>query len=184
MAEVALCALAVALAVWLAMSGRADGKRRLAVSPNDTDGSRHQIDDAALAADLVAAALSGGLGIASALTAVAAAGSHDGRSPREWSAMDQVAGLASGVAPGARPLPAAYLSIADAVTFAASTGAPIVPLLTQAAATARRRRRDGATKAAGQLAASLVLPLGLCALPGFLLLGVAPVVLRLVLSLS
>jgi len=145
--------------------------------------------DSALVAELIAATLAGGLPVPTALHAVAAALAADAgdgqarcRSPLA-DALDVMAG-AVGAAQPLRSVPDELAPVADAVTFAAATGAPVVPLLIHAAAAVRRRRRDAAVRAAGRLAASLVMPLGLCALPGFLLLGVAPVVVRLVVSLG
>ncbi|MCR2812762.1 type II secretion system F family protein [Microbacterium sp. zg.Y1084] len=58
-----------------------------------------------------------------------------------------------------------------------TAGAPAVELLRAAAAHARHRSRvDGRLRAA-RLSARLLLPLGICTLPAFLLLGVAPMIL-------
>lgn len=63
------------------------------------------------------------------------------------------------------------------LTLAQRAGAPAVELLRASAADARRRRRtDGRLKAA-RLGSRLLLPMGLCTLPAFLLLGVAPMLL-------
>lgn len=69
--------------------------------------------------------------------------------------------------------------LAEALLLSVRTGAPAASLLTSAAASARAARRWEAEAAAGRLSALLVLPLGLCTLPAFLLLGVVPVVLTL-----
>ncbi|NAZ75794.1 type II secretion system protein, partial [Kineococcus sp. T13] len=69
--------------------------------------------------------------------------------------------------------------LADALLLSARTGAPAASLLVSAAASARAERRWAAEAAAARLSALLVLPLGLCTLPAFLLLGVVPVVLTL-----
>lgn len=66
------------------------------------------------------------------------------------------------------------------LAFAHSTGAPTVQLLELTADHARRRRRQSVEEKAARLAVQMVLPLGLCFLPGFILLGVVPVVLGLV----
>jgi tight adherence protein B len=58
-----------------------------------------------------------------------------------------------------------------------SAGVPAVELLRAGAALARHRARtDGRMRAAG-LGAALLLPLGVCILPAFLLLGVAPMLM-------
>ncbi|WP_089775973.1 type II secretion system F family protein [Ruania alba] len=51
------------------------------------------------------------------------------------------------------------------------------PLLAQAAATIRARRGSRAREAAARLGVRLVLPLGICLLPAFVLLGLMPVLL-------
>jgi len=67
----------------------------------------------------------------------------------------------------------------DAVRFSVRTGAPAGRPLQLAAEEVRRTGEQRAATATARLAARLVLPLGLCALPGFLLLGSAPVVVAL-----
>ncbi|HIZ34673.1 MAG TPA: type II secretion system F family protein [Candidatus Ruania gallistercoris] len=56
-------------------------------------------------------------------------------------------------------------------------GVSPVPLLHQAADTVRARRTARAREAAARLGVRLVLPLGLCLLPAFVLLGLVPVLL-------
>lgn len=56
-------------------------------------------------------------------------------------------------------------------------GVSPVPLLRQAAETIRARRTARAREAAARLGVRLVLPLGLCLLPAFVLLGLVPVLL-------
>ena len=58
-----------------------------------------------------------------------------------------------------------------------TAGVPAVELLRASAALARHRARvDGRLRAA-RLSSRLLLPLGVCTLPAFLLLGVAPMLL-------
>ncbi|MGJ9373374.1 type II secretion system F family protein [Nesterenkonia sp. CF4.4] len=70
------------------------------------------------------------------------------------------------------------------LAFAHATGAPTAELLELTAAQARRRRRAAVEEQAARLSVQMVLPLGLCFLPGFILLGVIPVVLGLVQELT
>ncbi|WP_432488394.1 type II secretion system F family protein [Kineococcus sp. SYSU DK018] len=77
-----------------------------------------------------------------------------------------------GVDPRWRPL-------AEPLLLSARTGASTASLLVSAAAQHRAERRRAAAEAAARLGSQLVLPLGLCTLPSFLLLGVVPVVLTL-----
>ena len=59
------------------------------------------------------------------------------------------------------------------------TGMAPVPLVTAAAASRRRRAREAQAVAAQRLGVLVVLPTGLCLLPAFVLLTVAPLVLDL-----
>ena len=99
-------------------------------------------------ADTVAIALSSGVSIDRALAVVAGAGGGDPRPETE-------AGLA----------------------LSARSGAPAVDLLRASAAEARRTRRTEGRLAAARLGARLLLPMGVCTLPAFLLLGVGPMLL-------
>ncbi|MCI2239491.1 type II secretion system F family protein, partial [Kineococcus sp. TRM81007] len=69
--------------------------------------------------------------------------------------------------------------LAEPLLLSARTGASAASLLVSAAAQQRAERRRAAAEAAARLGSRLVLPLGLCTLPSFLLLGVVPVVLTL-----
>lgn len=75
--------------------------------------------------------------------------------------------------------PGAADALRRCLELSASTGAPAAPLLRAAAADLRRRRRRSAEQAAARLGVRVVLPLGLCALPGFAAWGVVPVVVGL-----
>ncbi|GAA1150906.1 hypothetical protein GCM10009672_24390 [Nesterenkonia lutea] len=72
----------------------------------------------------------------------------------------------------------------EELAFAHATGSPSVELLELTAAQARVRRRQRVDEQAARLGVQMVLPLGLCFLPAFILLGVAPVVLGLVQELA
>ena len=99
-------------------------------------------------AELLAIALSGGVSIERATAIVASAGG----------------------AP-------ADASTATVLVLSRSAGVPAVELLRATAALSRHRARvDGRLRAAA-LSSRLLLPLGLCTLPAFLLLGVAPMLL-------
>lgn len=105
-------------------------------------------DIAGLQGDVVAIALTGGVSIERALAVVAEAGGGD-------------------------PAPETERVLA----LSRRAGAPAVDLLRSAAAEARRQvRTDGRLRAA-RLSARLLLPLGVCTLPAFLLLGVGPMLL-------
>lgn len=73
--------------------------------------------------------------------------------------------------------PRALVALADALEPAWVDGAAPGPLLRQAAGSVRATRHREAQEAAARLGVRLVLPLGLCFLPAFVLLGLVPVVL-------
>lgn len=107
-----------------------------------------------LDAELFAIALSGGVSIERATAIVADAGGRG-----------------------------ADASTAAALALSRSAGVPAVELLRSTAALARHRSRiDGRLRAA-QLSSRLLLPLGVCTLPAFLLLGVAPMLLSVMSSM-
>jgi tight adherence protein B len=57
---------------------------------------------------------------------------------------------------------------------------PAAALLRSEAEEARREARSAGQAAAARLAVTLMLPLGLCILPAFMLLGVAPLLIAIV----
>lgn len=72
--------------------------------------------------------------------------------------------------------PETLSSLSEALEPAWRDGADPGPLLRQAASTVREGRSRRAQEAAARLGSRLVLPLGVCYLPAFILLGVVPVV--------
>lgn len=64
-----------------------------------------------------------------------------------------------------------------------SSGAAIVPLVADAAEDIRRRSRGLRREAVGRVAVRTTIPLGLCMLPAFVLVAVAPTVLAVVLAI-
>ena len=78
---------------------------------------------------------------------------------------------------------AAALAAADAVAGTV-TGVPAAELLRAASGIARHRARTEGRLRAAALSSRLLLPLGVCILPAFLLLGVAPMLLSVLASTS
>jgi len=70
-------------------------------------------------------------------------------------------------------------SIREALKFGAGTGAPSADILHAQAEQLRHRRKQEAERRAAALGTKLVLPLGLCALPSFVCLGIVPVLISL-----
>ena len=66
---------------------------------------------------------------------------------------------------------------ADILTLSREAGVPAVELLRASAVLARHRARTEGRLRAAKLASQLLIPLGVCTLPAFLLLGVAPMLL-------
>ncbi|GAA0428772.1 type II secretion system F family protein [Leifsonia naganoensis] len=84
---------------------------------------------------------------------------------------------------GMAELGTAESSAVDGVLeLAERAGAPAAELLASAAEQHRRSARASGRRAAADLGVRLLLPLALCVLPSFLLLGVAPMVLGLISS--
>lgn len=138
---------------------------------------------APLVADLLAASLAAGVPLDRAVSVVARA---VGGAP-----MAVLAGIhrrvALGEAPAVAWTTAADLpglgGIARAVARSARTGAPLAELLTAAAADLRAEAAAAGLAEVRATAVRAVLPLGLCLLPAFTLLGVVPIVGGLVPSL-
>lgn len=107
-------------------------------------------DVAGLQSELVAVALSGGVSVRRALEVVSAAG-------------------------GGEP----DTSTQKTLDLSTRAGAPAVELLRSSAEFARHRARTEGRVAAGHLAARLLLPLGVCTLPAFLLIGVVPILMSI-----
>lgn len=128
----------------------------------------------ALLLELVDAAVSTGAALPRALGAVAVAlpGEQGDALARVASSLELGAtwDIAWASAPG-------LLDTRRALAVAWETGAAPGPALGAAADRLRRESRSQAREAAARLGVHLVLPLGVCFLPAFVLLGLAPVVL-------
>lgn len=142
-------------------------------------GARAPDDVPGLDAELIAIALSGGVSIDRARAVVREAlALRDTRSTPHRS-------TAGG---GVRGEPAALESQSEQLdallTLSRTAGVPAVELLRASAAHARHRARvDGRLRVA-RLSTRLLVPLGVCTLPAFLLLGVAPMMLSVMSTMS
>jgi tight adherence protein B len=67
--------------------------------------------------------------------------------------------------------------VRECLRTADSLGAPVGPLLLGAAETARARTQAELEREAERLAVRVLVPLGVCVLPAFVLLGVVPVLI-------
>lgn len=132
------------------------------------------------AADLLAACLASGAPLAQALAAVSEA--VPAPAGDELARVVAQLRLGAGAAQAWAPLLAAEstAALARAVQRSSETGAPLAQALTRVADDLRARRRGELLAAARVAGVTAVLPLGLCFLPAFALLGVVPVVVSLV----
>jgi len=112
-----------------------------------------------LALDLVAIAVSGGASIPRARAVVAAARDECGL-----------------------PIDTTETAIDEVLVLSARAGVPAALLLRSGADAERRSARSAGERKAATLAVTLMLPLGLCILPAFMLLAVAPLMLSVVSS--
>lgn len=136
----------------------------------------------ATALDLLAAACAAGASVTAALVAVGRVLPDDvgrslvraGAALAAGAAWDEAWVDGPGTPPSARAAP-----VADALRAAWETGAAPGPALRAAARTVRREEHARALEAAGRLGVRLVLPLGLCYLPAFVLVGLVPVLVSM-----
>ena len=75
--------------------------------------------------------------------------------------------------------PAWLAPLQKALFFAHTTGAPAAALLRNTAALQRREHTQKVARLGAQFGTRLVLPLGACALPAFIALGVVPLIIAL-----
>ncbi|HRN30423.1 MAG TPA: type II secretion system F family protein, partial [Terrimesophilobacter sp.] len=72
--------------------------------------------------------------------------------------------------------------VAEVLARSHRAGVPAAELLRAEAEEARRRLRAEAQQAAARLGVTLMIPLGVCVLPAFMLLGVVPLVVAVISS--
>lgn len=78
----------------------------------------------------------------------------------------------------------AFGELRDALAPAYTGGAPSTALLLSLADAHRLSERRAAERAAGKLSVALVVPLGLCSLPAFICLGIVPIIISLLPTLT
>ena len=167
-------ALVIILAVvtgWTFGPMRLRRRRRIAIRENEP----LEVIDCAMAADLLQAALCAGSSIPGALAALDRALQEE----REATGLDTAARM---LMMGGRweeawhGVPARFDSLKDALQPAWEDGAAPIPLLLRGAELTRQGRQRHAREAAARLGSQLVMPLGLCFLPAFVLIGIVPVI--------
>lgn len=127
-----------------------------------------------LHAELIAIALSGGASIDRAMAVVRAA----------HTAAGSVEAGSEGRDDSAESDADADADVGAVLALSRSAGVPAVELLRASAAHARHRARVEGRLRAARLSSRLLLPLGVCTLPAFLLLGVAPMLLSVTSTMS
>jgi pilus assembly protein TadC len=168
------CVVAAALPWWAhgrtGRLARLVRRRRVDVTP--TPAEDPPVDVAVVLA-LLDAAIGSGAGVPRALAAVGrAVGGPDGQALARASA---ALVLGAGWATAWAGVPVRLRPVADCLAPTWTTGSAPGPALRAAATAVLRERRTVAREAAGRLGVRLVLPLGLCFLPAFVLVGLVPV---------
>ena len=169
-------AVGVVLLSALALLPWACGPRRLVEPglPGRPAAPGRQVD-AAVLLDITRAAVVAGASVPGALAALAEA-----LPPAQGEPLGRVVTalrLGASWSEAWQGSPQGYRELQRALEPAWTDGVSPVPLLHQAADTVRVRRTARAREAAARLGVRLVLPLGLCLLPAFVLLGLVPVLL-------
>lgn len=165
----------LAVTPWLPVRA---GPRRTSLPPPPHSPEPVGEVDPAVVVDLAAAALAGGASVPDALCVLGdVLGGAWGKPVRRAGAVLLLGGSWAEAWRGAPPRTAALKS---ALEPAWVDGAPPGPLLAQAADRIRSEQARAAREAAARLGVRLVLPLGLCFLPAFVLLGLVPVLVSAV----
>ncbi|WP_124039975.1 type II secretion system F family protein [Neoactinobaculum massilliense] len=134
--------------------------------------------DPATICDLLAAALRSGMSIPSALSAVEWALGEE-REPAGLDVTGRLLVYGASWEDAWAHVDQRFRPAADALQPAWEDGSAPVPLLERTAATLRATATRRARERAGELGVQLALPLGLCFLPAFVVLGVVPIVVSL-----
>ncbi|WP_158277173.1 type II secretion system F family protein [Serinibacter arcticus] len=160
--------LALAVATWLTL-GRGRGRLRtaqVAVVPGVEL-------DPAVACDLVAAVLRAGASVPAALEHLGqAVGGEPGREVEVGARMLR---FGAGWEEAFERAPTTWEPVLEALRLAWSDGVAPGPTLAATAGALRASRAARAREEAERLGVRLVLPLGLCLLPAFVLMGLVPV---------
>lgn len=161
-----------------ASAGLASGTARSSRSSGRVPAGTSAVDDLAFDLDLVAVCLQAGLPVDRALDhAVRASGDRSGLAHIARSARLGLAGDTG----GERTELSAVIAV---IRFSSRTGVALAPLLQAHADELRRSEHRRRQIAAARLGVMLVMPLGVCVLPAFVLLGVVPVLLTLLSDLA
>lgn len=161
-----------------AAGGKKRGRQRFLARISGVQGERpgeSQVEALAFDLELTAICLRAGLPVDRALALAAAAGGDRSNLGRLSRALEL----------GQTDIDDEHLSeVVVLIRFSAKTGAALAGLLSAMAYDLRRAEHQRRRLAAAKLGVHLVIPLGACILPAFVLLGVVPVVLTLIDDMS
>lgn len=158
------------------VGGRSAGGVRASAGAEDVLDLGARVD-VVLVLDLLEVAVASGAALPRAVQAVGdAVGGDDGAA---LAAAARALVLGAGWSAAWSAVPPGLAPVADCLADSWSAGAAPGPRLRAAADEVNRDRRRTSREAAGRLGTRLVLPLGLCLLPAFVLLGLVPVVVSL-----
>lgn len=167
--------------IWMWMGPGQAHHRELLIRKRSTKRGSHeasvspQEDEIPFILDLSAAMLNSGLSLTETLKALAIAVP----SCRKLARVGRSLELGMTWEDAWRSSPQAFQALESALAFARLAGASSASLLRDSASSARRLVYRSFEKKAAELGVQLILPLGLCALPAFMLLGVGPLVMSL-----
>lgn len=131
--------------------------------------------DGAMAADLLQTALCAGSSIPGAMMALGDCLGEE-REPTGLATAARLLMMGEQWDEAWRDVPARFDMVKDALQPAWEDGAAPIPLLQRGAELMRQSRERRAREAAARLGSQLVMPLGLCFLPAFVLIGILPVI--------
>ncbi len=137
-----------------------------------------------LDAELIAIALSGGVSIERARAVVGDARRLGRSRPERADPLGATAARLPGARGRGAEEPQATDDVDAVLALSSAAGVPAVELLRASAAHARHRARVAGRLRAARLSSRLLIPLGVCTLPAFLLLGVAPMLLSVMSTMS
>lgn len=158
-----------------ARAANAESGTERPVSPADA-----ALVDTALVLELLAAQLRAGLAPLAALGTLAEA-----LNSRPLHTVCQRLQMGSGWGNAwSGPAAGTFGELRDALAPAYTGGAPSTALLLSLADAHRLSERRAAERAAGKLSVALVVPLGLCSLPAFICLGIVPILISLLPTLT
>ena len=150
---------------------------RLLSRPSTALGTQVRALPVPVVLELLSAALKTGAGVPRALDAVAAA--IGGDDSAELCQVANALRLGASWTSAWSVVSSRLVLVGQALRPAWDNGAPPIESLSTAGVEYNRRLRDAGRQAAGRLGVRLVLPLGTCYLPAFVLIGLAPVLIAL-----